>query len=764
MADVMPEKSTPTVSVIVGCRNVVSYIDDAIWSVRRQTLHEIELIVVDDASTDDTAGRVAWHAEQDLRVRLIRHPHPQGPAGSRNAALREACGEYVAILDGDDFMHPRRLATLVDDARRSGAEIVADDLFAFHDDPQARRPYFLVGNALESNREINAGEFILSNRLFTSGPALGYLKPLMRLDFIRAKQLEYDLSLRIGEDYHLLLEAIAAGARLRLLSEALYFYRRHSASISYRLSEKTLVALAAADDAFRKRRTEFAARHEVALNARRRSLARAMAFQELVSAVKDKKVATAVRIVVRQPSVVPLLAKAAFSGLQRRVLSSRRRQSTYSDADDRNILLVSRQRVAGSTNGSSAYLILLARALVEAGYTVDFLAPSPVVMGRWPWLRLRPEMRIFRSITIRRCVRLGGYIIYPSARTALAAARTLFARLLARMKIDVPGLDPGPAPYAIAAPWAPADHLFLARRASPSRVILADYIFQLPALAYALQPRAPGFVVMHDLFSRRRAQFRAAGSIDSVALVNEDEELSLMSLADTVVAIQQEEADFVRRKLPAVDVILAPMGAEVATAATPGDNGALLFVGSGTAPNVVGLRWFFNEVWPRVRKAQKDATLLVAGSVGPALGAAPEGVRLLGLVPDLAPLYREAAVVISPLTVGSGLKIKLIEAMAAGKAIVATSVTLQGVEEIVAGAVAGVDEPEDFAAAIIELLRDRDRRLALAEASRRIAELHFSPTATMRTFVAAVMEASGRATPQRMPNDRRETSADLVRS
>jgi succinoglycan biosynthesis protein ExoO len=150
-------------------------------------------------------------------------------------------------------------------------------------------------------------------------------------------------------------------------------------------------------------------------------------------------------------------------------------------------------------------------------------------------------------------------------------------------------------------------------------------------------------------------------------------------------------------------------------------------VGSNTAPNVLGMAWFFDRVWPEIRRAHPAAELQVAGSVCRALGPAPEGVRYLGVVGALEPLYAGAGVVISPLTAGSGLKIKLVEAMAEGKACVVTSVTLQGVEQELGAAVARADASEAFAEAVGALLYDRAAREALGARALQAVRDGFSP-------------------------------------
>ena len=155
-------------------------------------------------------------------------------------------------------------------------------------------------------------------------------------------------------------------------------------------------------------------------------------------------------------------------------------------------------------------------------------------------------------------------------------------------------------------------------------------------------------------------------------------------------------------------------------------NDRVLFVGSNTAPNVVGLKWFIAEVWPRVRQASPGVELHVAGWVARAAPAPGEGVRLLGVVRSLRPHYAEAGVVISPLLTASGLKVKGVEALGAGKAVVGSSVSAQGVEEAVRGAMVVEDDPAAFAAAVIALLASPADRQELCARATNCARVHFA--------------------------------------
>ena len=100
--------SSPLVTVVTPAYNLAKYIGEAVDSVLRQTFHDFEYLVIDDGSVDETAGIVKAHAGDDSRLRLVEGEN-RGPSAARNAGIREARGEYIAFLDGDDRWHPKFL-------------------------------------------------------------------------------------------------------------------------------------------------------------------------------------------------------------------------------------------------------------------------------------------------------------------------------------------------------------------------------------------------------------------------------------------------------------------------------------------------------------------------------------------------------------------------------------------------------------------------------------------------------------------------------
>ncbi|MBW4056649.1 MAG: glycosyltransferase family 2 protein [Proteobacteria bacterium] len=118
----------PLVSVVVTTYNQAAYIEQTIDSTLSQTYKPFEVIVVDDGSTDDTQIRLTAYGEQIIYIRQKN----QGVAGSRNTGIRKAHGEYIALLDGDDFWEPEKLSVQVSAARlnpNSGLIVVDGVMF-----------------------------------------------------------------------------------------------------------------------------------------------------------------------------------------------------------------------------------------------------------------------------------------------------------------------------------------------------------------------------------------------------------------------------------------------------------------------------------------------------------------------------------------------------------------------------------------------------------------------------------------------------------
>lgn len=304
---------TLQLSLLMVVRNGAAHIDAAIASARRQSLAELEILVVDDGSTDATCAIVRRHASEDARVRLETGPR-QGLAAIRNRSLELARAPWAAILDSDDILHPLHAQRLIELAGRSGAPLAAANMIAFGPD---KAELFARESAWSHEREIELEHFVKAGRLDRSGVSLGYLKPLLRLDALAAHGLRYDPRLRIGEDYDFVERALAKGLAYAFTPEPTYFYRRHSGSTSFRLRREDLSALILAED--ERPPAERGSTLAIARTLRRRSLKAALAHTEAVEDLKAGRIGAGLARLLRSPAAARLMAGSACEGLVRRI-------------------------------------------------------------------------------------------------------------------------------------------------------------------------------------------------------------------------------------------------------------------------------------------------------------------------------------------------------------------------------------------------------------------------------------------------------------
>ncbi|MDW8068897.1 MAG: glycosyltransferase [Anaerolineae bacterium] len=161
----------------------------------------------------------------------------------------------------------------------------------------------------------------------------------------------------------------------------------------------------------------------------------------------------------------------------------------------------------------------------------------------------------------------------------------------------------------------------------------------------------------------------------------------------------------------------------------PVEPDTMVFPGALTyEANFEAMRFFLKEIFPRIRQARPQATLYITGRTdGVDLGRLPlgEGVVLTGYLPDVRPRVARSAVCIVPLTLGGGTRIKILEAMALGTPVVATSKGAEGLEIVPGRDLLIADAPEAFAAAVVGVLENATLRAALSAAGRRLVAEHY---------------------------------------
>ncbi len=155
------------------------------------------------------------------------------------------------------------------------------------------------------------------------------------------------------------------------------------------------------------------------------------------------------------------------------------------------------------------------------------------------------------------------------------------------------------------------------------------------------------------------------------------------------------------------------------------------------APNAEGIRWFLREVFPRIRAALPEARLTIVGRNPPRdfvrqAQAEPQALQVTGYVDDLAPYWEAASLVVVPVLSGSGMRVRILEALSRAVPLVTTRVGLEGIDAQDGEHLLVADEPADFAAAVIRLLGDPALQAQLAANGRRLAVERYDWHAVLR--------------------------------
>jgi len=211
-------------------------------------------------------------------------------------------------------------------------------------------------------------------------------------------------------------------------------------------------------------------------------------------------------------------------------------------------------------------------------------------------------------------------------------------------------------------------------------------------------------------------------------------EVRAMQRIDAVVPITAADAADFRALGVKTAMHVVPCGVAMTRRADEGVRPSSVgFIGAlDYMPNQDAVRWILEELWPRVIREEPEARLNIAGS------SPPEWLKphVLANIPDAGAFIKEQSVLIAPLFAGGGMRIKVLEAMAAGKAIVATTLGAGGIEVETGHDILLADDAGSFAAAVVRLLRDPDAAARIGEAAREKALTRYDNDALGRDLLS----------------------------
>ncbi len=303
----------------------------------------------------------------------------------------------------------------------------------------------------------------------------------------------------------------------------------------------------------------------------------------------------------------------------------------------------------------------------------------------------------------------------------------------------------------------------LDRTLSQQRFDVVDVEF--PFLAhYRLRTAPPGqptpalIIDAHEIEYDMVRQFARSGGLVRRAYAAwnwrklRGEELSVFRSADGIFTCSAADQERVLAEVAHARTVVIPNAADVdfyqpRPTDPPSDGNTVVFFGLlSTWPNIDGILYFVREIWPQVVARRPQARLKILGK-NPSMDvqrAAGPTVEVKGFVADLRPHLASAAALVVPLRIGGGTRLKIVEGMAMGKAIVSTALGAEGIEAVPDRDIFIADDPADFAASVSRLLEEPGLAQRMGRSARQLAVEKYawsSAAATLERFCSDILEA-----------------------
>jgi len=221
----------PKVSIIIPFYNAMNYLEDCVNSVAAQTLSHIEIILIDDGSTDLSAKIADDFAHTDIRIKVI-HQSNSGVSAARNAGLDAATGEYIGFIDADDIAVASMYESLYQTAVEHQVDIVGSGFIKFGvlTDSEIK-----VDSPLEKEKVLVKQDIIDSAvHMHSSGCFCFIWRFLYSAKLVNGKHIRFDDTIKIGEDTLFCMECFFNAQTAYIISSALYKYRIHPDSVMRR--------------------------------------------------------------------------------------------------------------------------------------------------------------------------------------------------------------------------------------------------------------------------------------------------------------------------------------------------------------------------------------------------------------------------------------------------------------------------------------------------------------------------------------------------
>ncbi len=219
------QEKSPVFSVIVPIYNVEKYVEKCIKSIQSQSFNDMEILCVDDCGNDNSMNIVKKLAEEDSRIRIIRHKKNKGLGAARNTALKAAKGKYIVCADSDDWLDRRCLEEVFDKFKKTGLNSIWYKCNFWWENEGRMTDMFAFPELLNTPE----GFYTLSDKNLASFPMYAWNKAFKREFLIKNKIFWAEGVL--FEDMEFGFKAGIVSPEIYIIDKPLYFYRRRGDSI-----------------------------------------------------------------------------------------------------------------------------------------------------------------------------------------------------------------------------------------------------------------------------------------------------------------------------------------------------------------------------------------------------------------------------------------------------------------------------------------------------------------------------------------------------
>lgn len=215
------QNKIPYISVIIPVYNVEKYLKKCIDSILDNTFKNIEVICVDDGSTDHSLDILEFYKKRDSRLKII-HQKRKGPAAARNKALDMARGEYISFVDSDDFVSFNAYAIMEEVCKKNNLDILIFGANAFPSDKAPEWIWNIINTNYNFYKNCDGGDIVFKEK--ATRPFL-WMHCIRRKLLEEPKRLRFDESMMLGEDQLFQFQYFLNVKNVMVIDDKLYNYR-----------------------------------------------------------------------------------------------------------------------------------------------------------------------------------------------------------------------------------------------------------------------------------------------------------------------------------------------------------------------------------------------------------------------------------------------------------------------------------------------------------------------------------------------------------